>query len=201
MARSFVARLVAGASGTGKLLRSGSLVDAKLAASQTWNTRAPHLTTGTLEAWLGSADAKNTWARFCRRHLDAERSYLEKKLAYRLSIYERHSAGGDMPAEADTEKLKALAEFFTELDAGIERDQAALEQIRLYENADARRPVPDQLMLAILSKVKPASLDGMSPEALRKELATTVLNDLPRRLRDTKGMLLENEMQVARARG
>ncbi|MEY3202611.1 MAG: hypothetical protein RIR70_2161, partial [Pseudomonadota bacterium] len=198
--RNIIGKLAASASGAASLLRSGSVRAAKHAASQTWDAQAAHLTAGTLKSWLGTEDAKRTWSAFCQQHLEAQRAYLEKKLAYRLHIYEQHSAAAQTPAAEETKNLQALAEFFSELDQGIERDQALLERIRLCLDTHPEGIAPDQLMLALLSGVKPDSLDSLPADALRKELATTLLNDLPRRLRDTKGMLLETEMQAARVR-
>ena len=93
-----------------------------------------------------------------------------------------------------------MAGLLADSDAAAERDQVALERIRQCLSIKPSTERANRLLLGVLSGVKAAALDSLDASAVRRELATALLRDLPRRLRDTKGMLLETEMQAARLR-
>jgi len=184
--------------GSQRLARSLSVNQARRASRQSWAERAAHLTKAAFKDWLAADDSDLVWQVFVQRHAKAQIDYLEDKLAYRLDLCEAHTTAG---VSSDTDTAAAdRAAWLSALDAGLERDQATLERLRLaMQNADQRAD-QERGMLSILSGVKPDALDDMTPDKVREELVTTVWVDLPRRLRDTKGMLLETEMQAARIR-
>lgn len=195
-----LARARALASGVAVFLRTGQVREAAVSARREWSRRTPQLNEPAVADWLSSESAARAWGRFALRQLEAERRYLERKLAYRLSLHERLPDWQPQPGDSEEKYSTALAKFLSDLDAGAERDQAQLERIRLFYSSP-RDPVrDDRFLLSLLSGVKPDSLDALDAPSIRRELAVTLLRDMPRRLRDTKGMLLDTEMQAGRLR-
>ena len=192
------ARLAALGAGAGALLRTGRLDEARTRAHQTWSSRARHLTESNIASWIGSRDAQTAWPRFSKRYLIAQRDYLQHKLSCRLSLLERHAVLSQQVECADPETQTALAGLLSELDQAAERDQVALERLRLCLSIkESNTERADRLLLGILTGVKDSALDALDASAVRRELAATLMRDQPRRLRDLKGMLLETEMQAA----
>ena len=197
---NLAARFHALAAGAGVFLRSASVRRARVRSSEIWSRRARQLTESDVAAWLDSSDSTTAWWRFSWRYLKAQREYLEHKLAYRLSVYEQHAVRSPQPNHLDAKTQAALAGLLADSDAAAELDQVALERIRQCLSIKPSTERANRLLLGVLSGVKAAALDSLDASAVRRELATALLRDLPRRLRDTKGMLLETEMQAARLR-